>query len=110
MLTICDHAANRLYKGHISTRLGFPQPLQSWLGDLPKMIPRAIGILVPLDHAFEDEPIQRLSRARLLYLGETPLVILVIEHAGENVKLNGGNINPVNIKKYVGLVIMKTHI
>ena len=111
MSTINEHPANRLYKGHISTRLGFPQPLQSWLGDLPKMIPRAIRILVPLDHAFKDEPIEGFSRARLLYLGETPLVIwCVIEHTGEDVKLNGGNINPVNIKKYVGLVIMKTHI
>jgi hypothetical protein len=110
MLTINEHPANRLYKGHISARLGFPQPLQTWLGDLPQGFPLAIGILVPLDHAFEDEPIQRFSRARLLYLGETPLVIQVIEHTGENVKLDGGNINPVDIKKYVGLVIVNTHI
>jgi len=110
MSTINEHPANRLYKGHISTRLGFFQPLQTWLGDLPQGFPLAIGILVPLDHASEDEPIQRLSRASLLYLGETPLVIQVFEHTGEDVKLNGGNINPVNIKKYVGLVIMKAHI
>ena len=63
-----------------------------------------------LDHTFEDEPIECLPDLWLLYLLETPLVIQVIEHTGENVKLDGGNINPVNIKKYVGLVIMKAHI
>jgi|TARA_R110002153_G_scaffold235264_2_gene388644 hypothetical protein len=110
MSALNQHPTNRLYKGHISARLWVLHPLQSGCGDLPHVVPLAIRILVPRDHTFEDEPIECLSRAWLLYLGETPLVILVIEHTGENVKLNGGNLNPVNIKKYVGLVIVKTHI